>query len=173
VHGLPHFGIALTLGKGEGFIFSAVYDPFFKELFWAEKGKGAYLEEERIHVSETSELKKVLIFAATKGIEDKEKGKLFYQTTWPKLIYSVASFRRMGSLALELAYVACGRVDAQMHFPNDAFSIPCGKVILEEAGGKVTDFQGRPWTRQSGSVIASNGKIHDDLVKILQSSPFR
>jgi len=75
-------------------------------------------------------------------------------------------------LLLEQVYIAAGRIDAQVHFPSDKFAIPAGKHILERAGGVITDFQGRPWTRESLTVIASNGEklLHEGIVEIL--SPF-
>jgi len=166
VHGLPHFATAIALQHINDFIFSAVLDPFFNELFYAEKGNGVYMNEEKIHVSTIDDLAKSLIFIVlnSKGIQNKEEGMKYFQTLFP----SISSFRRLGSLALELCYVACSRMEGHIYTKTDIFSIPAGKLILEEAGGKVTDFEGKPWDIQSETIVATNGKIHDQLLMLIQ-----
>jgi myo-inositol-1(or 4)-monophosphatase len=167
VHGLPHFAVVISVRKGTDFVFSAVFDPFFHELFSAEKGKGAYLNEKKMRVSSVNNLSKALmsLVIQTKGEGNKEKG-LYY---FGNLLPHVASFRRIGSLALELCYVASGRLDGQVFLGSDIFSLPAGKLILEEAGGKLTDFDGKSWTLDSSSVIATNGMLHSDIVHILRN----
>jgi myo-inositol-1(or 4)-monophosphatase len=167
VHGLPHFAVTIALQEKKQFIFSAVLDPFFQELFYAEKGQGAYLNDRRIHVSSTDTLSKALLFMGiqTKGDGNKEEGIRHFE----RLLPQIATYRRFGSLALELCYVAAGRIDGQVHTGTDIFSIPAGKLIVEEAGGRVTDFASEDWDLMSKSVLATNGKVHSELVKVLQN----
>lgn len=165
IHRLPHFAVALALQHNNEFILSAVLDPFFNELFYAEKGNGAYLNGKQIHVSNIDDLTKSFIFIVinSRSLENKKEGMKYFQTLLP----SIASFRRIGSLALELCYVACGRVEGHTYTKTDIFSIPAGKLILEEAGGIVTDFAGKRWNLQSENIVATNGRIHNQLLSLI------
>ena len=165
VHGLPHFAGAIALQVRNQLIFSAVLDPFFQELIYAEKGQGAYLNNKRISVSSTATLAEALLFMViqTKGDGNKEEGVRCFE----RLLPQIATYRRLGSLALELCYVAAGRMDGQVCAGTDIFSIPAGKLIVEEAGGRVTDFAGGDWGLTSGSVLATNGRVHDDIMEVL------
>ncbi len=165
VHGLPHFAVTIALQEQNQFVFSAVLDPFFQELFYAEKGQGAYLNNKRVSVSSTDTLAKALLFMViqTKGDGNKEEGVRCFERVLPQ----IATYRRLGSLALELCYVAAGRLDGQVYAGTDIFSLPAGKLIVEEAGGKVTDFAGENWDLTSESVLATNGKVHSELMEVL------
>ncbi len=167
VHGLPHFAVAIALQERSQLIFSAVLDPFFQELFYAEKGQGAYLNNKRVSVSSTDTLAEALLFMViqSKGDGNKEKGVRCFEHLLPQ----IATYRRLGSLALELCYIAAGRMDGQVYAGTDIFSIPAGKLIVEEAGGKVTDFAGEDWDLTSESVLATNGKVHSELMEVLHN----
>lgn len=169
IHGLPHFATAIALQRDNDFILSVVFDPFFNELFYAEKGKGAFLNGKKIAVSSVKDTNQAMIFLGilAKGQNKKQKideGLEYFS----QIIPHVSAFRRIGSTALQFCYVACGRADAFVENNNDIFAIPAGKVILEEAGGKLTDFQGNPWNLDSKNILGTNGKIHQELQKYLQ-----
>jgi myo-inositol-1(or 4)-monophosphatase len=166
VHGLPHFATVMALQERGQFVFATVFDPFYKELFSAEKEQGAYLNGKRIQVSTTDTLSKAMLFTViqTRGQGSKEQGMKLLENVFPQM----GTYRRFGSLALELSYVAAGRIDGQIHTGTDIFAIPAGKLILEEAGGKVTDFAGNSWNTASQTTLATNGKIHHELLRTVQ-----
>lgn len=167
IHGLPHFATAIALQKHGEFILSVVLDPFYHELFHAEKGHGAYLNAKKITVSSTNELQESLLFLGikNKGKQGKSEEGITY---FSKVVSHISDFRRFGSTALQLCYVACGRVDGYVHNQSDIFAIPAGKVILEEAGGKLSDFSGNPWDTASNDMVATNGLLHESLLQVIR-----
>lgn len=167
IHGLPHFACSLALRKENKLLFSVVLDPFYDELFYAEQGKGAYLNDQRISVSETNKLSSSILFLGihNRGNIDLEKGFNYFENVFGK----ISEYRRIGSTALQLCWVACGRADGHLNNHNDIFAVAAGKLILEEAGGKLTDFEGRKWSEKSESVLATNGKLHNNLVNLLKN----
>ncbi len=164
VHGLPHFAVAISLREHDQFIFSVVLDPFFHELFYAEKGAGAYCNDKKIHVSSINNLSSSIVSLVLNNKGTKDSLHYFEDT-----FNNIATYRRLGSLALELCYIASGRIEGMAYTKTDIFSLPAGKVILEEAGGKITDFDGVPWDILSKNIIASNGKIHNEFVKVVSN----
>lgn len=160
IHGMPHYSIVLShLHKGE-VKFAVVYDPTNKELFTAEKGKGTFLNKKRVHVSSRE---KDLLF-----LIDGEK---FYREQALKIISTIwgdgNSVRILGSLGVHYAHVACGRIDGAISFNYDTFPEFAGKLLVEEAGGKFTDFDGGILNHKTVGIIASNGLLHDHIKKII------
>lgn len=168
IHGLPHFACSLALRKRDKFLFSVVLDPFYDELFFAELGKGAYLNDHKISVSETNKLSKSILFLGihNRGNISLKSGFEYFKKVFTK----ISEYRRIGSTALQFCWVACGRADGHLNNHNDIFAVAAGKLTLEEAGGKLTDFEGREWSEKSNSVLATNGKIHQSLVNILKKT---
>jgi len=168
VHKTPHFAVVLSLLKKNKPVLAVVLDSFYGELFYAVKGKGAYLGNAKLKVSGISEAKKALVTPAfgKKDVNSVKQG-IAYSDTLAKL----STTRRFGSLALQLAWIGAGRLDAFIHNENDFFSLVAGALILEEAGGKVTDFKGKHYSKESKSVVASNGKIHNQILKIVNAKP--
>lgn len=163
IHGLPHYSIVLShLHKGE-VIFAIVYDPSTKELFTAEKGKGAYLNGKQISVSDrTSELS-ILLGSSLSA-------KNVYREQTLKILSDVSllgTLRILGSLGVHYAYVACGRIDVAIARNKDTFPEFAGKLLVEEAGGKFTDFNGGKLSVTTCGIVASNGKIHEEILKIV------
>jgi myo-inositol-1(or 4)-monophosphatase len=161
IYGLPHFAVVLShLHKGE-VIFAVVYDPSTKELFSAEKGKGAFLNGKQIKVSERTAELSILV-----GPHLTPKSPYREQTL---KILDVASLlgtvRTFGSLGVHYAYVACGRVDIAISKNKDTFPEFAGKLLVEEAGGKFTDFNGDKLTVTTHGIVASNGKVHEQVLK--------
>src|SRR3989304_5343609 len=164
--GIPIFCTSIALIYKREAIVSVVYYPPTNALFTAEKGKGAYWNGERIQVSDPSDLSKTLV-SLGRGKETKDKQEML------KIINSlhekVGSIRLLMSASLELAYVAEGRIDAFAVLGLKSWDFIGGLLLVEEAGGKATDFTGKKWNLDSTYVLASNGKIHDQLLETLDT----
>lgn len=163
VRGIPHFSVSIAVqykGKTE---VAVVYDPIRDELFTAVRGKGAKLNDFRIRVSKANDLDEALV--AT-GFPFKAKQ---HTETYMKLFASTfaqcADVRRAGSAALDLAYVAAGRMDAFFEIGLKPWDIAAGELIVREAGGTVTDFTGNHSYMSSGNIIAGTPKATVSLVK--------
>ncbi len=166
IHGLPHYSIVLShLYKGE-VKFAVVYDPSNKEMFTAEKGKGAFLNAKRVHVSDRE---KDLFFLVGPYFTPPRE----YRKRALKIIEEMSdegsTIRVLGSLGVHYAYVACGRADVAISFNEDTFPEFAGKLLVEEAGGKFTDFEEQNLTIETKGVIASNGLIHNRVKDIIKN----
>ena len=165
-HGFPVFCVSLGVEhKGER-VAGVIYDPTRDELFSAEKGSGAWLNQRRVHVSKIASLAESLV--AT-GFPSHKRHKnpnihFYYQIT-----LRTHGVRRAGSAALDLACVASGRFDGFWEFNLNPWDTAAGVLLVEEAGGKVTDFSGSPFRIESREVVASNGLLHADLLREFQA----
>lgn len=164
IHGMPHYSVVLShLHKGE-IKFAVVYDPTNKELFTAEKGKGAYLNNKKIRVSNRKENTFFMIgpyFTPPRSYRKKALEII------SKMSENGSIIRTFGSLGVHYAYVACGRADVAISFNEDMFAEFAGKLLVEEAGGKFTDFKGNVLNVETSGVVASNGLIHDQAKNIV------
>lgn len=166
IHGFPNSAVSIALEENGEIVLGVIYDPFRDELFWAEKNKGAFLNDNLISVSREKEISRCLV--AT-GFPFKDKAILEkYWITFSEIFYKVSDIRRTGSAALDLAYVACGRLDGYWEIILSAWDMAAGEIILREAGGKITDISGGSNHLKNGNAIASNGKIHDELLHIIR-----
>lgn len=164
IHGLPHYAIVLShLHKGE-VVFAVVYDPSTQELFTAEKGKGTTLNGQKITVSNRTDDLMILVGPHLNPASQYREATLQILTE-ASLLGTVRTF---GSLGVHYAYVACGRVDVALSKNKDTFPEFAGKLLVEEAGGRFTDFSGNPLTVATHGIIASSGKMHDTFLKIVQ-----
>ncbi len=168
IHGFPFFAVSIALGKGDTVIVAAVIDPVRDELFYAEKGKGAFLNDERISVSSTSAFSECLLatgfpFRAKHLVEP-------YFAAFISLFHVVSDQRRAGAAALDLAYVACGRLDGFWEIGLNLWDIAGGALLITEAGGTVTDIYGNTGQWHTGNIVGSNGSIHDLITAKLKSS---
>lgn len=164
IYGLPHYAIVLShVYKGE-VVFAVVYDPSVKELFTAEKGKGAFLNGLPIKVSNRTEGLSVLVgpHLTPKGDYREETLRILAKVS------TAGTVRTFGSLGVHYAYVACGRVDAAISKNKDTFPEFAGKLLIEEAGGRFTDISGGPLEVSTCGVIASNGKCHNVFFELLK-----
>ena len=170
LHGLPHFAISIaveeTMPNGKREVTSAlVYQPLTDESFWAEKGRGAWLTDQRLRVSSRRELPDALI--AT-GIPFLGHGD-FVQ--WSRIFGAVApevaGIRRFGSAALDLAWVAAGRYDAYWESGLQPWDTAAGVLLVREAGGFVTDFRGGDRFDERNEFLAANDQIHSRLHKLV------
>ncbi len=164
-HSFPVFCISMALEhKGER-IAGVLYDPTRDELFAAEKGGGAWLNQRRIHVSKVANLAECLMGTGFPSHKRHKNPNIFF---YHQITLRTHGVRRPGSAALDLACVASGRYDGFWEFNLNPWDTAAGVLLVEEAGGKVTDFSGGPFQIASREVLASNNLVHADLVREFQ-----
>jgi myo-inositol-1(or 4)-monophosphatase len=143
-----------------------VYDPNLDELFTAEKGNGAYLNNRRLHVSPVRRLgESLLVTGFPYDIKTKTDGLLEHFENFLKEAQAV---RRLGSAALDLCYVAAGRFDGYWENFLNPWDMAAGVLMVQEAGGKITDLRGFPTTIYNRPILATNGLIHEQMVEVLR-----
>ncbi|MGB2166480.1 MAG: inositol monophosphatase family protein [Candidatus Puniceispirillales bacterium] len=176
IHGIPHFSISIAvidkpLKQGGKLIAGAVFDPLKNEFFFAEAGKGAFLNDRRIRVAGRKRLDEALFATGIpfmgRGSEDHHA---LYLNELKTVMGSSSGVRRMGSAALDLAWVAAGRVDGFWEHELDIWDIAAGVIIVREAGGMVSDHQARSKVLESGNIVAGNSTMHSGLLKMLKNS---
>ncbi|MCP4457784.1 MAG: inositol monophosphatase [Cytophagales bacterium] len=165
VHGIPAYAISIALSRNNEMILGVVHEVTRKECFWAWKGGGAFLNEVRIHVSSISSMDESL-FATGFPIQEFAK-KESYMKIISQLIVDTHGLRRIGSAALDLAYVACGRTEGFFECNLNAWDVAAGTLIVQEAGGVVSDFSGGR-NFLFGKEIVAGGTVHPDLVGVIQ-----
>ncbi len=166
-HNFPHFAVSIGLVFKNEYILGVVYDSFKDELFSAINGKGAFLNDKPIQVSSTDNLKQSLLatgFPYIKTGLGQENLKYF-----TKFLFEAQAIRRPGSAALDLCYVACGRLDGFWELGLSPWDTAAGICIIREAGGKVTNFDSEGFDMYNKTVLASNGKIQDKIMNIIKS----
>ncbi|MBI1870170.1 MAG: inositol monophosphatase [Chlamydiae bacterium] len=168
IHGLPVFAVSIGVWIEGKIILGVVFDPNRNELFSAERGKGAFLNHQRIHVSQTKKLKETLLatgfpFRSEEVLDD-------YLKIFKALCPQVSGIRRGGSAALDLAYVACGRFDGFWELGLQPWDIAAGWLLIEEAGGKVSNFKKGPFQLQSQNVMAGNPNLYPYFSRNIQVS---
>ncbi len=170
-HGYPFFCTSVAYEEKGVVTIGAVYNPVFKELFYAKKGEGAFFNNKRIKVSEISVLKKALL--STGFPYDLPTSKNNNIDNFISFIYEAQAIRRDGSAALNLCYLACGRFDGFWEIKLNPWDMAAGSLIVEEAGGTITDFQGDKFSIYNSEIVASNGLIHQDMVRVLQMNKIK
>lgn len=164
-HGIPICCVSIALVFEGKPILGAVYNPMMNEFFFAEKGKGAFLNDQQIHVSQKSDFRKACLVTG-------------FPYKWPKttehpikvferFIMQGLPVRRLGSAAIDLCWVACGRFDGFWEYNLSAWDVAAGYLIIEEAGGRVTDFDGKPYSVFDRQTLATNGLIHDKMLQLI------
>jgi myo-inositol-1(or 4)-monophosphatase len=165
VHGLPYFCVALALRQGPQLQAGMVYYPYVDELYWAERGLGAFMNDRPLRVSATPVLDDALL---TTGFpSDLSRAPDTNIEHFLALMPKTRAIRRMGSASLDLCNVAAGRLDGFWQPTMLVWDVAPGAIIIEEAGGRVTDFAGNTGLYE-GSIAASNGKIHAELLEALR-----
>lgn len=168
LHGLPHFSISLALERdGEPFA-GVIYEPVTDQMFAAEKGQGAYLNNRRIRVSARKKMEESL-FASGMPFAGKDGHDRYLKQLKPIMALS-SGVRRYGSAALDLAYVAAGRFEGFWEIGLNPWDIAAGIVLVREAGGFVTDAAGGNGMMENGEVIAANDHLHGLLLKSLSGA---
>ncbi len=165
-HGVPLFSVSIGVEKQGEIIAGVVYEPNLGELFTAEKGKGAFLNKKRIHVSKVDKLIESLIVTGFPyTIRDNPDNAVQH---FVNVLMKAQGVRRLGSAAVDLCYVACGRFEGFWEVSLNAWDMAAGVLMVEEAGGRFTDFLGAPSTIYTKQVLATNGLIHEKLVEVLK-----
>lgn len=166
LHGLPHFAISLALMHRGDVVAGLILDPVKDELFFAERGRGAYMNDHRLRVSGRRAMTDCVL--AT-GIPFHGKpGHDLFHAELQSLTDQVAGIRRFGVASLDLAYVAAGRFDGFWERGLKRWDIAAGIVLVREAGGIVSDMRGRAKMLETGDIIAANSEMHLPLVKVLR-----
>lgn len=162
-HAIPICCVSIGLKHNDDLLLGAVYNPMMDELFFAEKGKGATLNGEPISVSKKADFKTACLVTG-------------FPYNWPRssehpirvferFILEGIPVRRLGSAALDLCWVACGRFDGFWEYNLSAWDIAAGYLIVQEAGGRVTNFMGDPYNVFDKETLATNGLIHDEMLR--------
>ena len=166
MHGLPHFAISIAAEERGVLTAGIVYDPIKDELFWAEKGRGAFVNDARLRVSSRHSLDEAVL--AT-GIPFKGRpGHRQWLAEAEVLMDQVAGLRRFGSAALDLAYVAAGRYDGFWEHHLNPWDVAAGILLVKEAGGFVSDIEGRDKALEGDSIVCGTEGVHKSLTKTLK-----
>jgi myo-inositol-1(or 4)-monophosphatase len=170
-HGLPLCCVSIAVEQDGEIILGAVYNPFMKEFYFAQRGYGASLNDKKIVVSkEDSVARACLVTGFPYTYLDQPNGPL---EVFSRLIRSGVPVRRLGSAAIDLCWVAAGRCDGFYEHKLQAWDSAAGFLIVEEAGGRVSDFTGNRYSPYQPHIIATNGKIHDELVEVVNGGRVR
>lgn len=166
-HGIPLNCVSIGIEHKGEIIMGAVYNPHLNEFFFAEKGKGATLNDKPIHVSdETEAIKACLVTGFPYTYINLPNGPL---EIFERFIRKGVPVRRLGSAAIDLCWVAAGRFDGFYEHKLEAWDSAAGFLIVEEAGGKVTDLAGNKFSVYQHKLLATNGKIHDEMIAVINN----
>ena len=165
LHGVPYFAISIGLEKNKEIICGMIFNPITNEMFYAEKGKGAYLNNSRIRVSSRKNIDECVLLTGGPILSYKNKEVFFKE--YESVSRKVAATRKFGSSALDLAYLASGRCDGVWERNLNYWDIAAGIIIVKEAGGTVTDFKGGDKYIEDRNLLATNSKIDKDLIALL------
>ena len=167
LHGIPHFAISIGLEHNKEIICGIVYDPIKDEMFIAEKGNGSFLNNQRMRVSSRSKLQDCIIFTGGPKRDSKEKELALeeYKKFSSKLLIPI---RKMGSASLDMAYVAAGRCDGFWQRNLQYWDIAAGIILVKEAGGFVTDFNGEFDYIENKTILVTNSRINKEMIELLK-----
>jgi myo-inositol-1(or 4)-monophosphatase len=167
-HSYPQFSVSIALECDSEVILGLVYDPLRGECFKAVKGEGATLNGDAIRISAVSELDKALL--ATGFPYDQREKADFYLSFFKAFMTRSQGVRRNGSAALDLCYVACGRIDGFWEFKLRPWDTAAAALIVEEAGGRLSDLSGKKFSIWGEETLASNGAIHDEMASVAKAA---
>ena len=162
-HGFPIFNVTLGLEKAGEPIAGVIYDPLRQEMFTAEQGSGAWLNNRRIRVSAAPRVAEALF---STGFPNRKRSGNYNIHFYHQLAMASHGVRRSGSAAIDLAWVACGRLDGFWEFGLQPWDMAAGRLIVAEAGGRYSDMEGRPHNLKARHLAADNGLIHDELLAL-------
>src|SRR6266699_36626 len=168
LHGIPHFAISIALERDGEIVAGVIYEPIRNEMYWAEKGLGAYVNDRRLRVSARRHLGEAVIGTGMPFGARADAGT--YIATLAAITRATAGIRRTGSAALDLAYVAAGRFDGFWEFALSPWDIAAGLLLVREAGGFVSDLAGGQTMMTSGDVLAANGHLHLPLAALIREA---
>ncbi len=168
LHGVPHFAISIGLERDGEIIAGVIYEPVRDEMFWAEKGAGAFHNDRRLRVSARRHLAEALIGTGIPFLGRGDHAR--YLATLNAVMAATSGVRRLGVASLDLAYVAAGRFEGFWEFGLKPWDIAAGILIVREAGGYISDPSGGQGMLASGDVIAANDHLHPALVLLLKKA---
>lgn len=166
LHGIPNFAVSVAVEEKGEVVAGVIYAPLTEELFWAEKGQGAYMNDTRLRVSGRNKLEDA-IFATGIPFKGRE-GHDAFVAEMQEIAPQVAGIRRFGAASLDLAYVAAGRFDGFWEAGLKPWDIAAGLILVQEAGGYVTPINPGESVLQSGGVIAGNDRLHAQLERMVR-----
>ncbi len=168
LHGIPQFSISIALQRDDTIVAGVIYNPVTDELFTAERGKGTFLNDRRLRVAARTRLTEAVVAC---GLPHYGRGDLaLFRTEFTNIQDKVAGLRRFGSAALDLAWVAAGRVDAYWERDLAAWDMAAGILLVREAGGFATDLEGGDAILTKGNVLAGNDAMHKQLLALVKSA---
>ena len=165
LNGIPQFAISIGYEENGEIKCGVIFNPIMNEMFFAEKGNGAYLNNSRIRVSKKKKIKDALIVTGGPKQISKNKDKIFSE--YINVSKNVSNVRKFGSAALDMAYVACGRFDGYWQRELNYWDIAAGIIILKEAGGFVDFFEADKTVPLKKNVLATNSNIHEELRELI------
>ena len=167
LHGIPHFAISIGLEHNNEIICGIIYDPIKDEMFIAEKGNGAYLNNQRIRVSSRTKLKDCMVCTGGPkyGSVDRDLSMEEYKKFSSRVLVPI---RKLGSAALDMAYVASGRCDGFWTRNLNYWDIAAGIILIKESGGFVTDFYGENKYIENKTILVTNSKINNEMIEVLK-----
>ncbi|HEV2561328.1 MAG TPA: inositol monophosphatase family protein [Rhizomicrobium sp.] len=168
LHGIPHFAISIGLEREGQLVSAVIFNPITDEMYVAEKGQGAYLNDKRLRVAARKHLKEALLSTGIPFL-GREGHERFLKELEPVMNAS-AGVRRFGSAALDLAYVAAGRYDAFWERNLKAWDMAAGILLVREAGGVVSDLDGAGRMLETGHILAANEMLHPQILKLLKDA---
>lgn len=159
----PLFAVCIALMHQSELLLGVIYAPAIDEFYFAEKGKGAYLNGVKIQVSDVSDLSQSYIFYCEGGERNRGRTGELLHKVYPR----VTDIRKLGSAGLETAWVAAGKGEAYFTTRIEPWDVAPGVLLVQEAGGKVSDFQGNPWRPQTSDLLFSNKKLHERILSLI------
>ena len=167
LHGIPHFAISIGLEHNKEIVCGIIYDPIKDEMFTAEKGNGSYLNNQRMRVSSRSKLEDCIVFTGGPKREAKNR-ELALKEYYKFSIKVLTPIRKLGSASLDMAYVAAGRCDGFWQRNLNYWDIAAGIILIKEAGGFVTDFNGNDTYIENKTILATNSRINKEMIEVLK-----
>ena len=168
LHGIPHFAISIGLEQDKEIVSGIIYDPIKDEMFVAEKGQGAYLNNKRMRVSARSKLKDCII--CTGGPKQDSKHREITLEEYKKISSKIfIPVRKLGSASLDMAYVAAGRYDGYWQRDLSYWDIAAGIILVKESGGFVSDFNGENEYIKNKTILVTNSKVDKEMIEVLKS----
>lgn len=165
LHGIPQFAISIALERENSLVSALIYNPVTDEIYVAEKGQGAYLNNRRLRVAARKQLSDILVASGAPFMG--KGGRREFLSELDVIVSSTAGMRRFGSASLDLAWTAAGRFDAFWERNLKAWDVAAGILLVREAGGVVTDMNGRDHMMDLGHILASNETLHRPLLEML------
>jgi len=173
LRGIPNFGTSIALLENKTVILSVINDPSFKQSYYALKNKGAFCNKKPIKVSSQTKVKESIIEIQHAVLRNNQ-----FEKSFVKIAQTARRIRMSDSMAVGMAYVAVGKVDAIVNLVQPLYDFAAGMLIIKEAGGKITDFKGKKVnfkldTVRRNNILGSNGKINDQLIKLLKKQKIK